>query len=99
MRISDDISPRLQMLVLDRTDQQQNMARFYVLSVEPTLFGDTALVREWGRWGCRGHRRLDLYGSRDIAAEALEDWLRRKAKRGYRIVSQANECERTVGAT
>ncbi|WP_461324638.1 WGR domain-containing protein [Bradyrhizobium diazoefficiens] len=25
------------------------MARFYVLTIEPTLFGDTALVREWGR--------------------------------------------------
>lgn len=84
------------MLVLDRTDQQQNMSRFYVLTVEPALFGDTALVREWGRWGSRGHRRLDLYGSRDSAAEALEDWLRRKAKRGYRVVSLATEYEPTV---
>lgn len=82
-------SPRLQMLVLDRSDPQQNMARFYVLAVEPTLFGDAALVREWGRWGSPGRRRLDLYGDLDEAAEALEDWLLRKTKRGYRIVLEA----------
>jgi len=80
-------SPRLQMLVLDRTDPQHNMARFSVLSVEPTLFGDAALVREWGRWGGSGRRRLDLFTDIEEAAEALEDWLRRKAKRGYRIVA------------
>jgi hypothetical protein len=27
------------------------MARFYALAIEPTLFGDMALVREWGRIG------------------------------------------------
>ncbi|MGO4677801.1 WGR domain-containing protein [Bosea sp. 2YAB26] len=79
-------SPRLQMLVLDRTDPQQNMARFYVLSVEPTLFGDAALIREWGRWGRSGQRRLHLYRGLDEAAEALEHWLLRKTRRGYRIV-------------
>lgn len=75
------------MLVLDRTDPQHNMARFYVLSVEPTLFGDVALVREWGRWGQGGRRRLDLFRGTDEAAEALEDWLLRKTKRGYRVVA------------
>lgn len=77
---------RLQMLVLDRTDPSQNMARFYVLSVEPTLFGDAALVREWGRWGRAGRRRLDLFPDFAQAAEALDDWLLRKTKRGYRVV-------------
>ncbi|MDU0343782.1 WGR domain-containing protein [Bosea rubneri] len=90
--------PRLQMLVLDRTDRPQNMARFYVLSVEPTLFGDAALVREWGRWGHPGRRRLDLFPDFDKAAEALEDWLLRKARRGYRIVGRGDGEEELVGA-
>jgi len=81
--------PRLQMLVLDRTDPHQNMARFYVLSLEPTLFGDAALVREWGRWGRPGRRRLDLFPDVEAAAEALEDWLRKKTKRGYRVSNGA----------
>src|SRR2546430_13587584 len=38
----------VQYLVLERRDPARNMARFYVLTIEPTLFGDTALVREWG---------------------------------------------------
>ena len=77
---------RLQLLVLERVDPAQNMARFYVLSIEPTLFDDVALAREWGRLGSRGRRRLDLYKDAAQAREALETWLRRKSKRGYRPV-------------
>ncbi|QEL27433.1 WGR domain-containing protein (plasmid) [Bosea sp. F3-2] len=72
------------MLVLDRSDPAQNMARFYVLAIEPTLFGDTALVREWGRRGQRGRKRLDLYANAELAKEALDDWLQKKVRRGYR---------------
>ena len=63
----------VQYLVLERCDPARNMARFYVLTIEPTLFGDTALVREWGRLGQRGRRRLDLFAGRVQAAEALEN--------------------------
>jgi len=35
----------LQMLVLERRNASRNMARFYVLAIEPTLFGEMALVR------------------------------------------------------
>jgi predicted DNA-binding WGR domain protein len=41
----------IQYLVLDRCDPSCNMARYYVLSIEPSLFGDTTLLREWGRLG------------------------------------------------
>ena len=54
-----------------------NMARFYVVAIEPTLFGEMALVREWGRIGSSGRRRLDLHPNRAAAAE--------KARRGYRV--------------
>lgn len=80
-------TPRLQMLVLDRSDPARNMDRFYVLAIEPTLFGDVALVREWGRRGCSGRRRLDIYGDQQTAAEALQDWLLRKIRRGYGVVA------------
>ena len=32
-------------------DADKNMARFYKLVVQPTLFGEWSLVREWGRMG------------------------------------------------
>src|SRR5271165_1400481 len=77
-------SHKLQMLVLERRDASINMARFYVLAIEPT-FGDTAVVCEWGRIGSLGRRRLDLYPDTASAAEALDVWLDRKARRGYRV--------------
>ncbi len=76
---------KLQMLVLERTDASINMARFYVLAIEPTLFGDVALAREWGRIGTRGRRRLDLHANFAVAAEALDVWLARKSRRGYQV--------------
>ena len=83
--VGEIASHRLQMLVLERRDASCNMARFYVLAIEPTLFGDMALVREWGRMGTSGRRRLDLHSDLASAAEALEVWLARKARRGYQI--------------
>ena len=64
------------------------MARFYVLAIEPTLFGDAALVREWGRLGTRGCRRLDLSASVEGAADSLHEWLARKRRRGYRLTAR-----------
>ena len=80
-------SQRIQLLVLERRDPARNMARFYVLTIEPTLFGDAALVREWGRLGTQGRRRLDLFRENAIASASLETWLARKIRRGYRLAS------------
>jgi predicted DNA-binding WGR domain protein len=75
----------LQMLVLERRDSHRNLARFYVLAIEPTFLGDSALVREWGRIGTLGRRRLDLHPDTASAGEALEMWLARKTRRGYQV--------------
>lgn len=61
----------IQILVLESIDASQDMARYYVLSIEPTLFGDTAMVREWGRIGRTGQRRIELYAQHDGARSAL----------------------------
>ena len=75
----------LNVLVLERVDRTKNMARYYVLSVEPTLFAESSLVRRWGRIGGVGRTRIDLYGSRRVAQIALNTWLERKQRRGYRV--------------
>lgn len=72
------------MLVLHRRDPARNMARFYALAIEDTLFGDKALLRNWGRIGARGREVRDLYSTEALARQALESWIRRKRKRGYR---------------
>ena len=74
---------KIQYLVLDRRDPNVNMARFYVLAIEASLFGDTALIREWGRLGTAGRRKIELHETEGSAMEALEIWLRRKQRRGY----------------
>lgn len=77
--------PAINLLILERIDAAQNMSRYYVLSITPTLFGDTALVRECGRIGISTRRFIDLHEDRHSAGEALQTWLRRKTKRGYVI--------------
>jgi predicted DNA-binding WGR domain protein len=67
----------MQYLVLERRDPARNMARFYVLTIEPTLFGDTALVREWGRLG----------GCGSAAARSVR-WSG-AGRRGPRVLAQA----------
>ncbi len=70
-------------LVLDRIDPAANMHRFYVLSIEPSLFGDATLVREWGRIGRPGRRRVEIYPDQAGALEAMAALLKRRQKRGY----------------
>jgi hypothetical protein len=49
----------------------------------PDLFGRALLVRQWGRIGTQGHRRLDPYPDCGAAINALAALLRAKRRRGY----------------
>lgn len=70
-------------LVMDRIDPAANMRRFYVLSIQPSLFGDATLVREWGRIGKPGRRRVEIYEDEAGALAAMAAQLKRRQKRGY----------------
>ena len=56
---------------------------FYAISVEPTLFAETALVRRWGRIGTGGRQMIELHASPVIAQIELQRWIGRKLRRGY----------------
>ncbi|WP_159591168.1 WGR domain-containing protein [Chelativorans xinjiangense] len=71
-------------LLLTRIDPARNMARFYLLSVEPTLFGVIALRRNWGRIGTWGRQRLDLHDDEQAARRAQAQFLAEKLRKGYR---------------
>lgn len=71
-------------LYLTHRDPACNMARFYELAVEPSLFGGWLLLRRWGRIGTRGRSRLMSYDSRDEAEQGLAHLADRKRRRGYR---------------
>lgn len=72
------------MTVLRRVDASRNMSRLYALGVERTLFGEFALVREWGSIGCLGQRRSLIYPTLADAEAALVKRRQVKQRRGYR---------------
>jgi predicted DNA-binding WGR domain protein len=70
-------------LLLLRIEPAANMARYYGISIEPTLFGDIALVRRWGRIGTRGARMIELHPDRPAALAAFGKLVSAKRRRGY----------------
>jgi len=66
-------------------DPSCNKRRFYMLSIQSTLFGDWVLVREWGRIGRGGRMRRDAFPSAEQALDALQALACTKQRRGYRI--------------
>jgi predicted DNA-binding WGR domain protein len=71
-------------LYVERIAPEKNMARFYALAVQPTLFGEVSLVRAWGRIGTRGQQMVHLFDNESQAINLFLDVLREKRKRGYR---------------
>jgi len=76
-------------LRLQRIDHAENHWRWYVLSVQKTLFGEWAVIREWGRLGNEGGQTLTSYFATLPEALAMCDTLRmRKVRRGYTALSE-----------
>ncbi len=67
-------------------DPQQNRLRFYDLRWQPTLFGEGALVRVWGRRGQPGTVRATVYPDRDHAQAAIRSLVRRRLAHGYHVI-------------
>ena len=70
-------------VTLTRTAQERRMVRFYVLDVQPDLFGEWCFVREWGRIGRSGQIRTVPYPTENEAHAALARQRRVKERRGY----------------
>lgn len=71
-------------LYIERRDAGRNMARFYALSIEETLFGQPCLVRRWGRIGTEGRMVQHCFDQEGEAVALFLDLLRLKRRRGYR---------------
>ena len=72
---------------LRRFDPARNMARFYAVTVQPTLFGPWAVVRRWGRINTDGRRVEEWFDDLEPALAAAEDQVEAKQKRGYRPIA------------
>lgn len=71
-------------LYIERTDTANNVARFYAMSIEATLYGDICLTRRWGRIGTAGQAKAHHFAHEDDAVRLFLDLLRQKRGRGYR---------------
>ena len=70
---------------LEKRDPARNMQRYYRVSVAPTLFGEFAMVREWGRIGQRGGSRMECwFASVEEALRCGQTVADAKRRRGYR---------------
>lgn len=70
-------------LYVERTDPTKNMARYYAMSIEPTLFGEACLIRRWGRIGAGGQMLVHHFSREEEAVEFFPELLRKKRSRGY----------------
>ena len=68
---------------LIRVRPEQNEWRFYRMEVWPDLFGRALLLRQWGRIGTEGRRRLDPHPDPGAAINALAHLAQQKRRRGY----------------
>jgi predicted DNA-binding WGR domain protein len=71
-------------LYIERTEPTLNMARYYQISIEPTLFGGVSLSRSWGRIGCHGQSIVHLFDDERPAVTLFLELAAKKRKRGYR---------------
>ncbi|MDF1718555.1 MAG: WGR domain-containing protein [Antarcticimicrobium sp.] len=67
----------------ERHVPEDNIARFYRLEVLPTLFGDWAVQRTWGRIGTFGRIRSERFASLDAARAAARTLAKARRRRGY----------------
>ncbi|WP_446721249.1 WGR domain-containing protein [Mesorhizobium sp. 113-3-3] len=59
------------------------MARFYSLTIQPTLFGGASLVRNWGRIGTKGQIKIETFDEPQDVDCAFIRLERVKRRRGY----------------
>jgi predicted DNA-binding WGR domain protein len=68
---------------LQRIDAEQNMRRFYMLVVQPTLFGGASVIRNWGRIGTGGQTMIETFDNEEAAVLAVSRIEGTKRRRGY----------------
>ena len=71
------------MTLLHRVCPEQNMARFYSLSLERSLFGEFVLIRRWGRIGGKGQSKSERFAAKAEAELRLQKLASIKRRRGY----------------
>ena len=68
---------------LTRVDPSKNMARWYEIDVQPTLFGEYTVQRHWGRIGAAGQSKTFWFADEPTADTMAKSVSAIKVRRGY----------------
>lgn len=68
---------------MTRVDPEKNMARWYEIDVQPTLFGEFTVERYWGRIGAVGQSKTFWFSDETAADEMARQVAATKLRRGY----------------
>ncbi len=68
---------------MTRIDREKNMARWYEIDVQPTLFGEYTVERHWGRIGYSGQSKTFWLNDEPTADQMPKSVSAIKARRGY----------------
>lgn len=74
-------------ITLRRIDPKRNMARYYILATQSTLWGSYAVVRTYGRMGTWGREHQEDFPTRGEAEVHRMRLAAAKLRRGYRPIS------------
>jgi predicted DNA-binding WGR domain protein len=75
-------------VILHGFDPARRMSLFYLLDVQPDLFGQWSLIREWGDKGQPGDVLIRPYPTEREAQAALARQRRAKKREGYYLPGQ-----------
>jgi len=75
------------MYYLECCDQTCNKRRFYSIYIAKTIFGDWALIKEWGRIGSPGTVREEWFDDEKQAINKAIVIVKRRLKNGYQRVN------------
>jgi predicted DNA-binding WGR domain protein len=67
-------------------DPAKNRYRRYRITWQPTLWGEGALVRSWGRRGSIGRSQRTVYPDQASAQQAFQRLLRLRLRHGYHVL-------------
>lgn len=74
--------------LLKRTDPAENINRWYMVSIERNLFGNTAVVCRWGSLQTSYQQTsCQIVRDEEEAAEVARGIVEAKVKRGYIVVN------------
>ena len=69
---------------LEKHNDEKNQHRYYLLSVQPSLFGTWSLIRTWGRIGRNRRTLIELHDTLESAEAGLKRKEQEKLGRSYR---------------